>query len=127
MPRYVILLHQTPPDSLRPTHWDLMLENGNVLRTWALADTPQAGDAIRADALPDHRLAYLTYEGPVSGDRGQVTRWDHGEFQWTRQAEDELRIQLQGQRLQGEARLTRTDPVANVWRFLVSRRTEASP
>ena len=33
-----------------------------------------------AEVLPDHRLAYLDYEGPISGDRGSVTRWDRGTY-----------------------------------------------
>ena len=35
MPRYVILQHDTPPGYPRPLHWDLMLEQGRTLRTWA--------------------------------------------------------------------------------------------
>ncbi len=118
MSRYVILLHETPPDSLRPTHWDLMLQSGDVLRTWALDEAPQAGTTIRADSLPDHRTAYLTYEGPVSGNRGHVTRWDEGEFQWMRQDEDSLQLQLRGQRLDGEVQLTRIERTTNEWQFV---------
>lgn len=37
-------------------------------------DTLQVGQTIRAERIADHRRMYLTYEGPVPGDRGQVAR-----------------------------------------------------
>ena len=40
------------------------------------ADVPAPGVEMIAEALGDHRLDYLDYEGPVSGDRGLVSRWD---------------------------------------------------
>jgi hypothetical protein len=75
MPRFVILEHDHPT-----LHWDLMLEAGEVLQTWRLAAPPMGPDAIAATALGDHRHMYLDYEGPVSGDRGSVQRWDAGTF-----------------------------------------------
>ena len=33
-----------------------------------------AGESIEAERLEDHRRRYLTYEGPVKGDRGEVQR-----------------------------------------------------
>ena len=48
MPRFVILLHECPLDFERPTHFDLMLEDGDTLRTWALESEPRAGEAIAA-------------------------------------------------------------------------------
>jgi len=76
MPRFVILEHDHPS-----LHWDLMLEAGDVLQTWRLANPPEVGSSpIDAMALGDHRIAYLEYEGPVSGNRGAVRRWDAGVF-----------------------------------------------
>jgi DNA polymerase Ligase (LigD) len=75
MPRYVILEHDHPT-----RHWDLMLEADGALRTWRLAAWPQDGMRIRALPIGDHRLAYLDYEGPVSGDRGRVQRRDEGTY-----------------------------------------------
>jgi len=75
MSRYVILTHDHPFP-----HWDLMLEDGGTLRTWRLLSEPGAGRVVPAERLGDHRLAYLDYEGPVSGGRGVVARWDHGTY-----------------------------------------------
>jgi hypothetical protein len=83
MPRFAILRHEMPATSSRATHWDLLLERGETLETWALSQEPVVGAwpiEIEVEALPDHRLDYLTYEGPVSGHRGTVSRWDEGEF-----------------------------------------------
>ncbi|MBL8849859.1 MAG: hypothetical protein JNG89_09250 [Planctomycetaceae bacterium] len=76
MSRYVILTHDHPFP-----HWDLMLESGDTLATWRLLDKPAPGRTCRAEQLPDHRVAYLDYEGPVSGGRGVVARWDHGVYE----------------------------------------------
>jgi hypothetical protein len=94
-------------DSPRGLHWDFMLEQGNALRTWALAARPDSPGAIAAEALADHRLAYLDNEGPVSGDRGTVTRWDRGDYEIERCSEVELVVILQGKRLAGRATLAR--------------------
>src|SRR5262245_18811650 len=107
MPRYVILEHDHPV-----LHWDFMLEAGDVLRPWRLAAPPQVGQAVAAEPSFDHRLVYLEYEGPVSGDRGTVTAWDRGTF--VEEAEPAERAQrvvvrLQGERLQGTAILERDD------------------
>jgi hypothetical protein len=100
-----------PPGYGRPTHWDFMLESGGVLRTWALAEPPVVGRVIEAEQLPDHRLAYLDYEGEVSGGRGSVTRWDYGTCETVNvlQGEKEapvLRLAMFGQKLAGEVVLT---------------------
>ena len=73
--RYVVLRHDHPE-----LHWDFMLEVSGVLKTWRLPTPPAAG-MVEATALPDHRLAYLDYEGPVSGERGSVTCWDRGVYE----------------------------------------------
>jgi hypothetical protein len=104
MPRYVVLYHQTPQGSERAAHWDLMLENDGILWTWALAADPRTSQS--AQRLPDHRLAYLDYEGPISGDRGSVSRWDTGEYAVLELSERRIRVRLSGLQLDGEVRLS---------------------
>lgn len=95
--RFVVLTHDHPF-----LHWDLMLETADALKTWRLLVEPHNANVIAADELPDHRKHYLDYEGPVSGGRGQVSRWDSGVFKWTESAEGQLRFALNGDRLNGE-------------------------
>jgi hypothetical protein len=100
MPRYVILDHDHPHQ-----HWDFMLEDGTVLRTWRLATLPHDGGSTPATPLGNHRLLYLDYEGPVSGNRGRVVRWDAGTFTWLRDDRDHIEIYLEGTQLRGRVLL----------------------
>ncbi len=104
MPRYVLLRHDCPPDYRNGPHWDFMLEHDGALWTWSLAALPAAwcdqlqfdGDpslaTVPAIRLADHRLAFLEYEGPLSGNRGEVRRVAAGEFAWS--VRDESRVEL---------------------------------
>ena len=111
MQQYVILRHDHPE-----LHWDLMLEEGAVLKTWRLPQPPEIDPAsdetsldLIAEALPDHRLVYLEYEGPVSGDRGEVSRWDWGTFTLLERSEDQLVALLTGEELAGRLTLKKQD------------------
>jgi hypothetical protein len=69
--RYVILRHEGVPEP----HFDLMFEQEERpdLTTFRSPAWPFS-EPIRVEKLADHRTAYLEYEGPISGDRGFVTR-----------------------------------------------------
>jgi hypothetical protein len=112
MPRFVILEHDWP---IR--HWDLLLEDGDVLLAWRLLAEPAAGTTVPAERNADHRKLYLDYEGPVSGNRGTVTRWDAGEFEWVTRAEGEWMVRAEGERICGEIRLARDAVVFSEARF----------
>jgi hypothetical protein len=101
MPRFVLLRHEVPEAFSRPSHWDLMFEDGDSLLTWAIEQLPVVGQSLAALQLPPHRLVYLDYEGPVSGNRGTVSRTDRGEFDWQFRTEMEWRVELRGERLRG--------------------------
>jgi DNA polymerase ligase (LigD)-like protein len=109
MPRFVILEHDHPH-----LHWDLMLESGAVLRTWRLTEPPQVDRAVDGLRVFDHRLMYLDYEGPVSGDRGRVVRWDGGTFDWQVQEEGRVTVRVFGERLRGVLRLDQVE--SDTWR-----------
>ena len=76
---YVILAHSGPG----ALHYDLMLAAGSSLATWQLPHPPRdlaIGLDVPAPRLPDHRRAYLTYEGPISEGRGHVRRVEAGSY-----------------------------------------------
>jgi DNA polymerase ligase (LigD)-like protein len=100
MPRFVLLEHDHPL-----LHWDLMLECGAVLRTWRLAAPPRPGQRIAATATFDHRLVYLDYEGPISGNRGRVIRRESGTFTWRVREPTRITVHLDGGQLRGLLRL----------------------
>ncbi|MCE9606936.1 MAG: hypothetical protein K8U03_18790 [Planctomycetia bacterium] len=135
MPRFVILRHECPVESRRPSHWDFMLEHGEVLRTWALDLAPDIRELQVVALLPDHRLEYLAYEGPISGGRGTVAQWDAGTYEVIgHQGEpesldgrdvtgDTLEILVAGRRLQGRVRLQHRRDIESIeptfdYRFL---------
>ncbi len=113
MSRFVILQHDVS-DGL---HFDLMLEAGTYLKTWKLREPPQPGVEQSCEALPDHRLAYLDYEGPVSGERGSVSRWDHGACQVERQDAATWIVRLTGEKTVGTVTLRRESETSNGWRL----------
>ena len=120
MPRFVILEHDFPK-----RHWDFMLETEGVLRTWRSPQPPSGAQwEMAAEALADHRLAYLDYEGPVSGKRGTVTRWDRGEYDLETCTDKGWTIQLQGGLLRGLAILEKMNATEWRFRFQSSGRTE---
>ena len=106
--RFVILEHDHPA-----LHWDFMLEANGVLRTWRLPAVPAAGEMI-AEQIADHRLAYLDYEGPVSGARGTVKRWDHGTYRLESAGIDALDLVIFGDRLRACVNMNRVG--ATTWR-----------
>lgn len=102
MPRYVILYHQQHSAETDLTHWDLMLEKDGLLRTWKLPQSPTPSKPLTAIPLPDHRIAYLEYEGPISGDRGQVSQFDSGTYQGSLpSSKDSFSIHLAGRVFRG--------------------------
>ena len=96
-------------------HWDLLLQDGPTLKTWALDRPIAPGEGQPARPLPDHRPLYLDYEGPISGGRGTVRRVDSGTFAVVLWTEGEIVATLGGDQLIGEIRLSRVG--ADSWSF----------
>jgi hypothetical protein len=137
MPRFVLLYHDCPADVPRPSHCDLMLQSGDVLWTWVLAELPRdwaalatrrpgtgrlkiaATNAVVAERLADHRLAYLDYEGPVSGDRGSVLRLDGGTFDSIGERTNSWELTLAGNLLRGRISLRCTSDGGATWQLSV--------
>ena len=126
--RFVILYHEFPDGHPRQSHWDFMLEpepsaGGEAkLKTWALEKSPldwlkasESGEPqkakIQATRLPDHRRHYLTYEGPVSNDRGQVRQIASGTYSILESSEAEMIIELlPTKQKKFTVRIQRTEP-----------------
>jgi len=97
--RFVVLRHEVPATwaatTGRDSHFDLMLEQESLLKTWALSQWPLPWHTPQPlELLPDHRLIYLEYEGPLSGQRGQVSRVDQGTYEIVRQENENLVVLL---------------------------------
>jgi hypothetical protein len=84
---FAVLHHQLPIYSSRLSHWDLLMASpqpeSKQLICFELAEPPDRWTALsHARRLPDHKTIYLTYEGPVSNDRGEVSRVLDGLLEW---------------------------------------------
>jgi len=97
--RFVILHHKLDGGE----HWDLMLEQGDILLTWQLLRDPMdpASYPIPARRIGDHRKAYLDYEGPLTGNRGTVRRVDGGTVEFEQYTPQFCRFTLSGSRSRG--------------------------
>ena len=97
--QFVIQQH-TAPDGV---HWDLMLEMDDCLWTWRLNVPPDEikDKPIDAERIHDHPLRFLTYEGPVQNNTGNVTITDKGTYQVKIQKTDRLEITFSGQTVSG--------------------------
>jgi hypothetical protein len=113
-------------------HWDLMLrrpagpatDDDAVLATWRLSVLPLPENLLQpqsARALPDHRMRYLTYEGPIGNNRGWCRIVDRGDYERldSDPDPDSWRIRCAGRRLSGNFVLKKTgDPDA--WTIQIS-------
>jgi hypothetical protein len=97
-----------------------MLETGGVLATWALEDLPAAGQQVSAERLADHRIDYLDFEGPVSGNRGAVTRWDAGRYRVESQTAAAWHVRIRGSQLDGQLVLEAEVDEPQRWRVRYS-------
>ena len=94
-------------------HFDLRLQIGDVLRSWAVPKGPSLDPAVRRLAVPveDHSLSAGEFEGVHEGQgrgSGAVIIWDEGTTEILRDDPDHLSFTLHGQKLTGRFGLTRT-------------------
>lgn len=101
---YVIHKH----DSGEETHWDLMLESADSLRTWRLDTAPQdiRSLPISATSIAGHPKRFLTYEGPVQNAQGNVQIVDSGTYCPAEETSTQLKLTLAGRILKGTFVLT---------------------
>ena len=106
--RFVVQLHDATT-----LHFDLRIQRGDVLRSWAVPKGPSLDPAVRrlAVPVPDHDLAAGDFEGVHPDARrgtGAVIVWDEGEARVLSDEPDHLSVVLSGQKLAGRFGLTRT-------------------
>lgn len=94
-------------------HFDLRLQVGEVMRSWAVPKGPSLDPAVRRLAVPvaDHSLAAGEFEGVHEGSArgsGAVIIWDEGTVEFSREDDDHLSFTLRGHKLRGRFALTRT-------------------
>jgi len=106
--RFVVQLHDATT-----LHFDLRLQVGNVLRSWAVPKGPSLDPRTRRLAVPveDHDLEAGDFEGVHEGSRrgsGAVIIWDEGAAEIVTDQPGHLSFILHGTKLTGGFALTRT-------------------
>ena len=106
--RFVVQLHDATT-----LHFDLRLQIGDVLRSWAVPKGPSLDPKTRRLAVPvdDHDLAAGNFEGVHAGSRrgtGAVIIWDEGAAEIVTNEPAHLSFILHGGKLTGGFALTKT-------------------
>jgi bifunctional non-homologous end joining protein LigD len=101
MDSYVIQKHHATR-----LHFDLRLERGGVLKSWALPKGIPEKSGIRRLSIQteDHPLEYAKFEGTIPKGQygaGEVIIWDKGQFKTKIWQENKIEIFLQGTKLNG--------------------------
>jgi len=119
----------------RARHFDLRLEVGGAMRSWAVPKGPSMDPAAKRLALQveDHDLAHNDFEGPTEG--GGAIVWDRGGYEqggrvaWPEALERGHAVfVLHGDKLRGGFALQRTGSGEEAQWLLVKRRDdEARP
>jgi bifunctional non-homologous end joining protein LigD len=95
-------------------HWDLRLERDGVLVSWAvprgLPPTPQTNHlAVHTE---DHPMEYAEFSGEIPKGEyggGTMTIWDRGSYRCEKWSDREVKVVLDGERVQGRFVLFQTD------------------
>ena len=137
-PVFVIQKHDA-----RNLHYDLRLEHGGVLKSWAVPKGPSMDPMVKRLAVPteDHPMGYLDFEGVIPKGNygaGTVIVWDIGLYrnlkgddadQGRTLDEGHATIWLEGAKLRGGFALIRTKRGGNrpQWLFFKMKDEQALP
>lgn len=124
--RFVVQQH-----AARNLHYDLRLEMGGTLVSWAVpkGPSPNPADKRLAMKVEDHPVEYVDFEGVIPDGEygaGPVIVWDQGT--WVAKADPEagleqgkLLFELRGYKLRGVWTLVKTRQAENSWLLIKER------
>ncbi|HEY1879147.1 MAG TPA: DNA ligase D, partial [Caulobacteraceae bacterium] len=131
-PMYVIQKH-----AARRLHYDLRLEMGGTLKSWAVPEGPCLDPKVRrfAKLVEDHPIEYGSFEGRIPAGNygaGTVIIWDRGT--WVTLADPEaalaageIKFRLSGEKLAGGWMLKRLPDDPTNWLLIKERDPAARP
>src|ERR1700684_4358503 len=132
-PIFVIQKHHA-----RRLHYDLRLQIGDTLKSWAVPEGPCLDPKVRrfAKFVEDHPIDYAAFEGRIPAGNygaGTVIVWDRGT--WVTLADDpdqamaagELKFRLVGEKLSGGWTLVRLPDDPTNWLLIKERDIAARP
>ncbi len=112
-------------------HFDLRLEMGGVLKSWAVPKglSLNPNDKRLAIAVPDHSLSYINFVGTISEGNygaGRVVIWDNGEYLTKGEPLEQLKkgrlnFTFYGEKLRGDFSLLQMKDRKGQWLVVKSR------
>ncbi|HUO13036.1 MAG TPA: DNA ligase D [Caulobacteraceae bacterium] len=131
-PIFVIQKHHA-----RRMHYDLRLEMGGALKSWAVPEGPCLDPKVRrfAKLVEDHPLEYAKFEGRIPAGNygaGTVIIWDRGTYVTLKDpeqglADGEVKFRLAGEKLSGGWTLVRLKDDPTNWLLIKERDPAARP
>jgi len=87
-------------------HYDLRLEMGGALKSWAVPKEPPAEKGVKrlAVMVEDHELGYEKFEGTIPKGEygaGKVLIWDKGYYTLIERKSNAIVIDIHGNKLKG--------------------------
>ncbi|WP_156758429.1 non-homologous end-joining DNA ligase [Actinokineospora pegani] len=88
-------------------HWDVRLERGGVLVSWAVPKglPEEQGDIRLAVRTEDHPMEYAAFEGSIPRGEyggGRMFIWDRGAYETVKWSDREVAVVLHGSRVSGK-------------------------
>jgi bifunctional non-homologous end joining protein LigD len=134
--RFVVHEHQATR-----LHYDVRLEMGGVLKSWAILKGPSMNPADKrlAVMVADHPLEYIDFEGIIPAGHygaGPVVVWDRGSYELAGAGAPEAQLKagkvafvLKGTKLTGAFALTRlaAGRAGNEWLLIKKKDEHADP
>jgi bifunctional non-homologous end joining protein LigD len=104
-------------------HWDLRLEHGGTLASWAVPNgiPPDPNQNRLAVRTEDHPLEYLEFHGEIPEGQygaGTMTIWDRGTYELHKWEDAKVEVTFDGERLHGRYglfRIGRDEATRNDW------------
>lgn len=131
-PMFVIQKHKASH-----LHYDLRLEMGGVLKSWAVPQGPCLDTKVRrfAKLTEDHPIEYGSFEGRIPDGNygaGSVIIWDRGTYVTLKDpeqglADGEIKFRLAGEKLTGGWTLVRLKGDGTDWLLIKERDPSARP
>lgn len=131
-PIFVIQKHHA-----RRLHYDLRLQIGDTLKSWAVPEGPCLDPKVRrfAKQVEDHPLEYASFEGRIPAGEygaGTVIVWDRGTWVTLADPEQalaagEIKFRLAGDKLSGGWMLKRLPDDPTNWLLIKERDPSARP
>jgi len=102
-------------------HWDLRLQVGKVLKSWAVPKEPPVEEGTKRLAIlvDDHALSYAKFEGFIEEGygKGEVKIWDSGTYEMESEHGNKFVFVLHGKKLKGRYTLLKFEKAKNGWLF----------